>query len=419
MTEKIVIEKIVHGGQGLGTLESGKKVFVWGGLPGETVLGRITKKKASFVEAVVEEVLVPSTERIKPAEPEIYLSTSPWQILDYNTENIWKQRILEDVFLSHDISVDWQPFYAPSERFGYRNKMEYNFWWDNDTSSIQLALHRRGSHMKIPVTQSILASQPINDLGKRLIKFLNHNKLEARALKSVILRSTLAGKAALCLYVVEESVAGLDWGGFPADHLKIFFSNPLSPASVGTELLFEKGGYLTEEILDQPYTFAPEGFFQVNIDPYEAALKDIRHHIQGSIPLIDMYSGVGTIGLSLDVQTIKLIEIDEASCMQAEQNARQHKGAEVIHASSETVLDYISPDVQLVVDPPRAGLHTAVIGKILHELPPKVIYLSCNPATQARDVALLSKSYTVMYARGYNFFPSTPHIESLLIMMRK
>ena len=91
----------------------------------------------------------------------------------------------------------------------------------------------------------------------------------------------------------------------------------------------------------------------------------------------------------------------------------------VVHASSETALEYIKTDKTIIVDPPRAGLHKAVVERILEVQPSKVIYLSCNPVTQARDVNMLTSRYSVTEARGYNFFPRTPHIESLIVLELK
>ena len=86
--------------------------------------------------------------------------------------------------------------------------------------------------------------------------------------------------------------------------------------------------------------------------------------------------------------------------------------------ASEKTLDYITSDKPVIFDPPRAGLHDAVTDRILEVLPPKIIYLSCNPATQARDIAKLQDSYKITHLEAFNFFPRTPHIETLAVMIR-
>jgi 23S rRNA (uracil1939-C5)-methyltransferase len=130
-----------------------------------------------------------------------------------------------------------------------------------------------------------------------------------------------------------------------------------------------------------------------------------------------MYGGVGSIGLSISDDPV-IVEIDNATVAMAKHNAEK-TGAEVIHASTEKALKYITNDRVLIVDPPRAGLHKDVVTKILEVKPKKLVYLSCNPATQARDIALLQEEYSIVAFEGYNFFPRTPHIETLAILQRK
>ena len=125
-----------------------------------------------------------------------------------------------------------------------------------------------------------------------------------------------------------------------------------------------------------------------------------------------MYSGVGTIGVTVGAKV--LVESDQNNISMATRNAA--KGIKVVHASSETALEYITADSTIIVDPPRAGLHRSVIDKIVEVRPLQVVYLSCNPSTQARDIKLLKEYYDISYAQGFNFFPRTPHIESLIVL---
>jgi 23S rRNA (uracil1939-C5)-methyltransferase len=126
-----------------------------------------------------------------------------------------------------------------------------------------------------------------------------------------------------------------------------------------------------------------------------------------------MYSGVGAIGLSVGASV--LVESDDANIKLAQSNAKG-SGVEVIHATSEAALNHIQSGDVLIVDPPRAGLHKDVVERILEVKPSKIIYLSCNPSTQARDVTMLHDMYEVIHAQGHNFFPRTPHIESLVVL---
>jgi 23S rRNA (uracil1939-C5)-methyltransferase len=166
-----------------------------------------------------------------------------------------------------------------------------------------------------------------------------------------------------------------------------------------------------------PITYDVHSFFQVNLDVFEQALERIELANASAESCVDMYSGVGTIGLSIGDGNI-LVESDPRNCVMARENAKDGKG-QVVEAAAEQALDYIDATKLLVVDPPRAGLHADVIERIRSVQPVTVAYLSCNPITQARDLALLQDIYSVEVLEGYNFFPRTPHIESLAILARK
>lgn len=133
-----------------------------------------------------------------------------------------------------------------------------------------------------------------------------------------------------------------------------------------------------------------------------------------------MYSGVGTIGLTIGSDPTTLIELDDSAVREMKRNIKEHGyKAEAVHAASESAVEYIVSDADIILDPPRAGLHRAVIDRLLEVAPERIVYLSCNPVTQARDVALLAERYGIRAHKGYNFFPATPHIEHLIILDRK
>lgn len=418
MNEEIRIEKLVHGGQGLGTLPNGKRAFVWGALPGETVQAKIIRKKSGYVEAIAEEVVIASGKRVKPEEPDAYLSTSPWQILAADAEARAKQAILKELYVGEKLEVTWKPFVQQEKRYGYRNKMEYNFWWDNETGSVRLALHRRGSHMKLPMDGSVLASDAINEAGEKLVEFINIHSIQARSLKSVILRSQADNRVGAVLYVTDKQVADIPWQELGMYSFTLYYSNPKSPASVPTEQLCHYGAdFLSDSVRGSEFRYSTEGFFQINLPIYEQVLKDIAQHIPTGSLVVDMYAGVGSIGMSMQFERLVSVELDPASSAQALDNAKNHSNVEVVLSESEKALDYITFDAVILLDPPRAGLHKKVVERLLQERPSTVIYLSCNPATQARDVAeLVRGGYRIVSAQGYNFFPATPHIESLLVL---
>lgn len=412
----------------MGTYEDGRKLFVWGGLPGETVDVQVTKKKSKMLEGVVTGVQTPSVQRVEPKDPDSFLSTSPWQIMDFESEQHYKSALIEEAFELHDIVLP-EPIttYTDGVQFGYRNKIEYSFWFDADTQKLDLAFFRRGTHGKIPVRQTSLAAPVITDLSQHILQILNDLGVEGRALKTLMIRSSRNGQTAWQLYVKDED--------FPAEDVmknvasdtaicgEIIFSNPKSPASVITKRLASTGDKaLSDTILDVPFSYATEGFFQINLPVYEQALKDMREWVEPEKPLVDLYSGVGSIGLTIGSEDVTLVEINEHAVREMQRNIKKlgrEKTAKAVLSASENALDHISGENCIIVDPPRAGLHEAVVEKLLETAPARIIYLSCNPVTQARDVMLLSEKYGIRAHKGYNFFPRTPHIEHLVILDRK
>jgi 23S rRNA (uracil1939-C5)-methyltransferase len=420
----LTLDKIVGGGQTLGQLDYGKKAFVWGGLPGEKVAIQVTKKKSSFLEGVVTEVIEPSKERIEPIDGESYLSTSPWQIMTFDAEQHYKAALIEEAFELHDIVVP-EPIdvYTDNKQTAYRNKIEFSWWWDKEADQLDLAFFRRGTHGKLPVDGTSLAHPSINTAAHAVRDTLRNRDIQAFALKTVIIRCDQQGNVAMQLYVkdemfdafTEQELKDLDVAGF-----ELIYSNPKSPASVITKRLQAWGETsLTDTVLGIPFTYAVEGFFQINIPVYEQALRDMQQWIDPKKPAVDLYSGVGTIGLTIGGDNVTMVEINEHAVREMERNItalQRQQAAKAILAPSENVLESITKDATIIVDPPRAGLHEDVVKRLLETAPARIVYLSCNPVTQARDVARLAEKYGIKSHRGYNFFPRTPHIEHLVVL---
>lgn len=417
---EVKLEKIVGGGQALGTLEDGRKLFAWGGLPDEVVRVQLTKKKSSYAEGIVVEVLEASPDRIEPKDPESYLSTSPWQLMSLETEQRYKAALIEEAFELHDIVLpDPIDVYSDGVAYGYRNKVEFSFWFETETQSLSLAFFRRGTHGRISIPGTSLASDEINKKGAQVLAVLNEMHVIGRELKTLLIRSAQDGSVAWQLYVKDED--------FPADTLmshfdadengEVIFSNPKSPASVITRRLTAPTTPLKDVLKEVPFHYATEGFFQINLPVYEQSLSDMSKWVIPGVQVVDMYSGVGSIGLTIGGDNVTLVELNEHAVREMERNVKElGKNATPVLAASENALEYITGDKCIIVDPPRAGLHEDVVARLLEQKPARIIYLSCNPVTQARDVERLAEAYGIRAHRGYNYFPHTPHIEHLVIL---
>ncbi|MDO4871941.1 MAG: RsmD family RNA methyltransferase [bacterium] len=430
--ETVKFSKITPGGQALGELENGKKIFAWGVLPGEVAKIQITKNKKHFAEGFAAEILKSSPARIEPRDSASFLSTSPWQICDFDFEQKTKQELIAESFAQEKIELKNQDeFYSDGKIFEYRNKVEFSFWWEKsaeneDDGELNLAFFRRGGKGKVPILGTSLAMEEINQAGQKVLEILRARKAQSRDLKTLLIRASQNGEIAAQLYVKDEqfepfSKAEIAKLGFR--NFEIIFSNPKSPASVITEKIQTFGDEkLRDRVLGVDFNYATEGFFQINLPVYEQALRDAQKFIDAKKPTVDLYSGVGSIGLTIGAGDLTLVEINQAAVAEMQRNIAElgrEKSAKAILAPSEKALEFIQKGANLIVDPPRAGMNREVCEKILAVEPEKVIYLSCNPTTQARDVAILSEKYQIIYVRGYNFFPRTPHIENLIVLELK
>ena len=423
----VTLDRIVGGGQAIGTLETGKKAFVWNGLPGESVSFQVTKKKSHFVEGIATDIHTPSAERAIPTDPSSYLSTSPWQMMSFQAEQHYKAALIEEAFELHDIVLpNTIEVYTDGRTAHYRNKVEFSWYSDTDASTgaetLDLAFFRRGSKGKIIVTECSLLPDSIMQTATRVRDILCTKGVTARSLKTLLIRCDQQGNTVWQLYIkdrIDDLITKHDAETIAAQGGEVIYSDPRSPASRITQRLAEFGDVvLSDTVLDIPFRYATEGFFQVNIPVYEQALRDMKQWVEDK-PVIDLYSGVGSIGLTIGGSSVTLIEVNEDAVREMKRNITalgREASARPVLAASEKALDYITSDACVIVDPPRAGLHADVVAKLLEAAPARIIYLSCNPVTQARDVALLAAGYGIRAHRGYNFFPRTPHIEHLVVL---
>jgi len=421
---KIKIDKIVFGGQGMGELD-GKKVFLWNVLPGEEVEFEATKKKKDFIEGIATKIIKPSKYRIEPKEDH-FLSCSPWQIMDESKEDQFKKEMVLETYqrigkFGEDLDLD---IYSDQNFYEYRNKMEYSFWFKSD-ESVGLAFHDRGGKYRNIIEPCQLAHPNINKVAIQILEWLNKNKISNRNLKSLIVRSNLKGEVMVGLFLKDK----LKFKNYPefgpeCIGFKIYYSFYKSPASVPTELIYSQGkDYLEEEVLGVKMRYGLFSFFQVNVPIFTEALKDISGFIKKGEKVVDYYSGVGAIGLSLanKCKAVELVESNKEAVGYAKENIKlnEFKNAKAEVCEAEAMTNLISKDKTIIFDPPRAGLHEKVVSKVLKELPKKIIYMSCNISTQARDLQKFLPEYKIVFSRLYNFFPRTPHIEGIIVLEKK
>lgn len=425
----VEIEKLVFGGQGLGRVEGGdgqkKVVFAWNALPGEEVSVEVTKKKANFMEGVATQIVKASPERIQPQEPHA-ASCSPWQILSPASEQRWKLQLAKDSYFKFQTDAAIQNLELVDDLAhysGYRNKIEYSFT-HTEQRELCFAFFKRATHWRDPIDTCMLASQAINETATQILAWLKTLPVTDHNLKSLIVLSNELGQTIAGLFVRDHDLPLADLP--PLKHnegFTIYYSNPRSPAAVPTELLHQRGATtITSTVNGVPLTHDLLGFFQVNVPIFEQAVQLIGEYVDAGTNLLDCYGGVGAISLPLHakVKSGLVIESNAEAAAAASYNIRQlglkHFAARCV--ATEHVLEAITSEQTVIVDPPRAGLHDDVTARLLEAKPKRIIYLSCNLSTQARDVERLLAGYQIVTAKLFNFFPRTPHIEGLIVLDR-
>ncbi len=421
-----VIEKIVPEGKSLTHIE-GKVIFVNGGFPGETVKIQIYKNKKDYSEARLVEVVTPSKIRITPRE-EHYLICSPWQAIPYEQQIIYKRQILEEAFAANaDTKVVLDEFYQSDAQYGYRTKLEFSFTEDPN-GKIALAFHKRGVNNEYEIINGCdLGSEKMNLAAQKITELLNTTPgVVAKGLKSLVIReSKTTGKIiAVLYYKFKEFQIGItlaDLEGY-VDGLFIAYSTIKSPMSVITELKHAEGDeYLEEKVLNATIRYPYDGFFQNNLPVFDKALTEICAATYNCDKIVEIYSGTGSIGFNLSDKARILVGIEIVPS--AVRYAGINKELNNVTNYSEIELpdhkiqaEHLTDTDILVLDPPRAGVHPKTITHILSAKPKRIIYLSCNPVTQARDYRLLSENYKLARVCAFDFYPNTLHMESLVVL---
>lgn len=428
----VKIERIVPEGKGFGLFE-GKPVYVLGAYPDEEVKVRIISDRKDFLEAEVIEVIKPSEYRIEPVEDH-YLVCSPWETIDYKYQLELKKDILLKCFKSlAGIEVDSivQSIEASPKTYGYRNKLEFSFG-ENEDKSIFLAFHKRGSHKHLIELKNgcALGDEKMNAKALEILEVINQSGLEEFDLKSLTIRYSFASEETIALLLfkntrerVEAALKFFEEKGI--DNLTIALSDFRSPVARIDKILLQKGkDFLVEEVSGTKFMYYLDSFFQNNIGLFEKTIEDLKKFVIKDSNVLELYSGVGSIGLNLSNQASKVtgVEIVESAVKAAKENIKinEVKNYESILLPAEKIdTDLLDGVDILVLDPPRSGLHQKLIDIILHKKPEKIIYLSCNPITQASDLNKLKELYEIKFLKGYDFYPNTPHLEALLILTLK
>ncbi|MGB0756968.1 MAG: 23S rRNA (uracil(1939)-C(5))-methyltransferase RlmD [Patescibacteria group bacterium] len=422
----LTIEHIVFGGEGMGYFEN-RPVFVYGVFPGEEVVVAPIKVNSRFVKARLVSVTKSSPKRI-PALEEHHLTCSPWQTISYDEQVVYKTSMVKSMWehMTKDVSKETLTILPSDEQWNYRNKLEFSVI-EGDGGGMQLAFHKRYRHSQYyGLDKCVLGMPQMNTAATALLGQLQDLGVTADMIKNILVRGTNTGDVVAVVYAMTKKFPDVDFSKLSIQGGAVVYSDPKSPVAKTDEVLLSFGILdLTESVNEKKLTYGYESFFQVHTPMFTKLIQELKKHLPKSIPrLLDLYSGVGTIGIALSdiVGHITAIENHSKSKYYAEinfsQNGINNFDFMQIEVEKSEMHDLFTSHDVICVDPPRAGLHPKVSEMLSESGSDIIVYVSCNPATQARDWNILKKNYIIKTWYLVDMYPQTPHVESVLVLKR-
>jgi len=378
-------------------INNDKTILTDKGIPGETVEAKPLREKKNYIEAKTVKIITPSSARITPRCSH-YQACGPYQYIDYKTQLAIKESQLKEIFPDISISVISSP-----EIWGYRNKIKLNVIWKDKKASLVYHVPKSRDEF-IQIESCCLVSENVNKLLASFIKLVNKENMNF--IKEVEVRESSRGQACLS----------------PTTKDLMLMTYP--PVCRGG---FETRPYIEETVSGKTFRIGPSSFFQVNVPMLELVIEEMKKSItlDKKEILADLYCGIGTFGIALSQFTEKVIGIESEpaniSFLKSNLKLNNIENFRLYEGSCEKLFPAMlnSGITTLILDPPRKGLENMLCQNILLSSIKKILYLSCNPSTLSRDLKILSRSYVLKILYLFDFFPQTPHIETLAILEKQ
>ncbi len=443
--QTLEILRMGQAGDGVARLADGRLAFVPGALPGELVDAAVTEERKNFVRARLIRRQRSAAERIEPICPLFSeCGGCSFQHWDYQAELLYKESRVKEALrriAHHDPEIVGR-IRGSQDPYGYRNKGQFPF--GGSTGHAVLGLYRRGTHQVIPADHCDIQDPLINKVlavGQSMANRLNvppyDEAHDTGVLRHLLIRSSRREQQILVLLVVRQEHPALET---LADEIMRLVPevqgigvniNPdrtnriLGP----TTTLVRGQDTITDVILGRSFRLSFTSFFQVNPTQvgvlYETALGFLPPHT-GEV--WDLYSGVGTLAALAAgrARFVRALEVNADAVQDARQNfALNHIENVAIDAGrvedliAQWVREQKAPPDAVIVDPPRAGLNPEVIQQLKDLRPGRIIYVSCNPDTWARDAESLTDSFQIAQAIPVDMFPRTDHVEVASCLLRR
>ncbi len=449
-TLTLEIEEINNLGAGVAHHE-GLVVFVKGAVTGDTVRAKVIKVAKSFLVARLEEILTPSPYRESDStachEPNA-CGGCVWRGVTYEHELLMKQKYVEAAFMKAGVSARVMPTLTDGKIYRYRNKAQYPV--ARTKSGVCAGFYVQKTHNIIPISDCLISNERFAPIVDLVCKFAEENGISVYDEKSgkgllrhIYLRSAdKTGEMMLCLVLngkkmpcEEKFVAEINEKFPKITSILLNFNTKNTNVVLGSEyrLIFGKA-YIEDVLCGLKFKIAPEAFYQVNRDGAELLYGKAAElaELDGKTTLVDLYCGTGTIGLSMarDAKRVFGVDIVNESIRCAEENAAANEIANARFlcadaGDAESIAKCLEreniklSDATVIIDPPRKGSTPELISLLARENTPRVVYVSCNPDTLARDCALFTQlGYKMSEVYPVNMFPRTGHVESVVCLTK-
>ena len=436
----------------------GRIIFVQGGVPGDICDITVFKRRKKYWEARIDVIKEKSKNRIEPkCEHFGSCGGCKWQNMSYSSQLHFKQsEVLNNLTRIGGVTIPkYENILGSKEEYFYRNKMEFTFsnkkWLTNEEikndeeikDKNALGFHVPGMFDKVIDLQKChLQKEPSNKIRIAVRKYAKENNLEffdirnqTGLLRNLIIRTSTTNELMVLMQFYKNDKIEIEKlmiflrDGFPEISSLLFTINKKANNTLYDQeiLCFHGEKFITEKIEDLVFKIGPKSFFQTNSEQAKILYKKTRELAQltGIEVVYDLYTGTGTIAQFIAKQAKTVVGIDsvEEGIIAARENAKFnnisncifHTGDMKEIFTEEFIKQNLYPDV-IITDPPRDGMHKKVVAQILSILPKKIIYVSCNSATQARDISLLKEKYIVSNIQTVDMFPQTHHVENIALL---
>jgi 23S rRNA (uracil1939-C5)-methyltransferase len=460
--EDVLVSDYAAEGKALARVQ-GKVIFIDGGaVPGDRIDIRLNKNKKDWAEGKAIHFHTYSPERVTPFCKHFGICGGcKWQMLPYEKQLQYKQLQVEEILkrigklqipaINPIIGAEFTEYYRNKLEFTFSNRAFIPKEEMSDTAGGIPVRNALGFHIPklfdkvLDIDQCYLQEEPSNKI-KNLIrtyaleKQLSFYDLRTHNgwLRNLILRITTTGEIMLnvCFKYDDEqarkSLFDYLLKEVPEITTLLFTINPKQNDSIFDlrPQVYYGNGYVKEKLENFIFNIGPKSFFQTNTRQAEQLYQVVRNlaSLSGKETLYDLYCGTGSIGIFLSGQAKKVIGIEliDEAVEDAKENAALNQiqntfflTGDVTHLwNDELIVQYGRPDV-VITDPPRAGMQEKLVNKLIQMRPPVIIYVSCNPATQARDLWLLGDQYNIITVQPVDMFPHTHHIENVILLKLK